>query len=164
VAVAYLGLGTNIGDRGANLRRAVREIGRCARVFATSRVYATAPVGYAEQEPFWNMVVRVSTALAPRDLIAALKNIETRMGRVATFINGPRLIDIDILLYDDITVDDGDLVIPHPRAMNRAFVLRPLAELSPDLVEPKSGRRIRDFLDDVATQVAEPLDAALESA
>jgi 2-amino-4-hydroxy-6-hydroxymethyldihydropteridine diphosphokinase len=162
VATAYLGLGTNIGDRGANLSRAVREIGRVARVLETSRVYESAPIGYAEQDVFWNMAARVSTSLPARELIVGLKRIEARMGRTPTFANGPRLIDIDILFYDDVIVDEAGLTIPHPRAMERAFVLKPLLELNPDLIEPKSGRRIQDFLPGVATQHADPLDVELE--
>jgi 2-amino-4-hydroxy-6-hydroxymethyldihydropteridine diphosphokinase len=159
VAIAYLGLGTNLDDRGANLARALREIERIARIYDVSRIYETAPVGYADQPEFWNLAVRVSTALPPAELMRRLKEIEQRMGRAVTFVNGPRLIDIDILFYNDEIVDEPTLQIPHPRLMQRAFVLRPLAEIAPALTDPRSGRRIQDALVDVSDQAASPVSS-----
>ena len=157
MATVYLGLGTNIGDRNNNLTRALREISRSARVRDVSHVYESAPVGYADQDTFWNIAVRASTSLPPRELLVKLKEIEARMGRTPTFANGPRLIDIDILFYGDTVMSDGALTIPHPRAVQRAFVLRPLAEIATDLTEPTSRRRITEFLADVADQDATAL-------
>lgn len=159
MAIVYLGLGSNIGDRSANVSVALREISRVGRIFAVSRVYESAPVGHAEQEVFWNLVVRVSTSLGPLELLVRLKAIESAMGRVATFANGPRLIDIDILFYNDIVLNDGEVVIPHPRALERAFVLRPLLEVCPALVDPRSSRPVSSFLDAVAAQEAFALPA-----
>jgi 2-amino-4-hydroxy-6-hydroxymethyldihydropteridine diphosphokinase len=160
VGIAYLGLGTNIGDRSANLQRALQEMSRAARIFAVSRVYESAPVGYAEQDVFWNLVARVSTSLAPAELLVRLKAIESSMGRVATFRNGPRLIDIDILFYDDLVVDDDGVAIPHPRALERAFVLRPLLEVGAELVDPRSARPVASFLPGVEGQVAFPVETS----
>jgi 2-amino-4-hydroxy-6-hydroxymethyldihydropteridine diphosphokinase len=154
---AWLGIGTNMDDRAANMTRALREIGRAGRVLAVSRIYASAPVGYVEQDTFWNAAVHLSTSLPPRELLLRLKEIEAAMGRTPTFTNGPRLIDIDILFYDSVVLDEGGLQIPHPRALERAFVLRPLVEVAPELVDPVSGRRIMDVVPDVADQVAEPI-------
>lgn len=151
---AYLGIGTNVGDHAANVAHSLSHISRVGRIYETSPIYATAPVGHIEQAAFWNLVVRVSTALPPEELLLRLKEIEQRMGRVATFRNGPRLIDIDIVLYGDVVMD-GAVQIPHPRFMQRAFVLRPLADIAPDLVDPRTGRRIVDALADVADQHVE---------
>ncbi|MEO5510876.1 MAG: 2-amino-4-hydroxy-6-hydroxymethyldihydropteridine diphosphokinase [Longimicrobiales bacterium] len=157
MAVAWLGIGTNLGDRGANIERALRELGTAGRVFETSRIYASAPVDHADQPEYWNLAARISTSLPPVDLLARLQGIERRMGRIATFRNGPRLVDIDILFYDDMVMDTPELQLPHPRSMERAFVLRPLAEIALDLKDPRSGRRITDAVSDVAEQIAAPL-------
>lgn len=158
MAIAYLGIGTNIGDRGANISRALREISRASRVLAVSRVYQTAPIGYADQPAFWNLAVKVSTSLPARDLLLRLKDAERLMGRTVTFANGPRVIDIDVLFYDDLVVDDGVLVVPHPRVMERAFVLRPLVEIASLLVHPGTGGLVFEGLGEVADQVAVVLD------
>jgi len=126
---AYLGLGTNLGDRHANLTAAVAALAATGTVTRTSRRYETAPVGFMQQPRFLNQVVELDTALAPLDLFHAVKRVEDEMGRTGTFRNGPRLIDIDILLYDDVALNTPVLTIPHPRLTHRAFVLRPLAEL-----------------------------------
>jgi 2-amino-4-hydroxy-6-hydroxymethyldihydropteridine diphosphokinase len=157
VSIAYLGIGTNIGERSANMERALREISRVARITDVSRTYESAPVGHADQPAFHNAAVRVSTSLTALELLRRLKDAEARMGRTPTFTNGPRLIDIDILFFDDAVIDEGVLQIPHPRALQRAFVLRPLLEIAPDLVDPRSGRAIADALGDVADQLAEPI-------
>ena len=159
MAVAYLGIGTNLDNRSANISSALREIANVADVDAKSRIYETAPIGFADQPAFWNLVIRVSTELSPHDLMRRLKRIESDMGRVTTFTNGPRLIDIDILTYDDIVLDDDRIQVPHPRMMERAFVLRPLAEIAPTMIDARSGRSISDALADVAEQVAFPVTA-----
>ena len=134
MTTAYLGLGANLGDRLANLQRAVDLLAEVSglRVARSSRVYATEPVGGPEQPEYLNAVVEVETDLAPHDLLEACLSVETRMGRVRAEPWGPRTIDIDVLTYGDETIDEPDLVIPHPRMHERGFVLVPLAELTAD--------------------------------
>jgi len=129
MAVAYLGLGTNLGDRHANLAAAAAALATMGTVSRRSRRYETAPVGFLQQPRFLNQVVELETTLAPLELFHAVKRIEGELGRTGGFRNGPRLIDIDILLYDELVLDSPELTIPHPRLTRRAFVLRPLAEL-----------------------------------
>jgi len=143
--VAWLGLGTNVGDRRANLRGALGGTGALGHVAALSTVYESDPVGFAEQPVFWNMAVRLRTEIPPRPLLMALKEVERAVGRRPTFPNGPRVIDLDLLLYDQRVIHDG-LEIPHPRMLERAFVLRPLVELDPALTHPVTGARLVDVL------------------
>jgi 2-amino-4-hydroxy-6-hydroxymethyldihydropteridine diphosphokinase len=133
VVTAYLGLGTNIGDRERNLQDALKRISAVARIDTVSSVYETEPVGFKEQEDFWNVVARVKTDLPAAQLMDELIAIEKTMGRERSFPNAPRIIDIDILLYDDVRVDTAHLQIPHPRLTQRAFVLKPLLEIAPHL-------------------------------
>lgn len=156
MAEAYLGLGSNLGDRGANLRRALAGAGALGTVTALSTVYESEPVGYTDQPPFWNMAARLRTEVPPRPLLAALKEVERAVGREPTFPGGPRVIDIDLLLYDEEHVREG-LEVPHPRMLERAFVLRPLVELDPDLVHPVSGARLADVLAAGAFEAVLPL-------
>lgn len=160
-ATAWLGLGGNVGDRRSRLAAALHAIARIAAIDAVSPVYASAPIGFADQPDFWNLVVRVHTTLAPEPLLAAMKDIEAALGRTPTFRNGPREIDIDILLYDDVT-RATDPVIPHPRMHERAFVLQPLADLDRVLRDRRTGTRWADYLDDVRDQrIERVLDGAL---
>ena len=142
---AYLGLGSNLGDREANMMQAMRLLLERLRVEQVSFLYETEPVGYLEQPRFLNAVCQVSTELTAEELLALAKDIEGRMGRVPSFPNVPRPIDIDILLYEDLILETPDLVIPHPRLTERAFVLVLLAELAPDLVHPVTGERISEL-------------------
>jgi 2-amino-4-hydroxy-6-hydroxymethyldihydropteridine diphosphokinase len=139
-ASTYLALGSNLGDRLATLQRAVDLLaGRPGiEVRRSSRVYETEPVG-PPQPAYLNAVIEVRTDLAPRDLLAACLAVETELGRVRAERWGPRTLDVDVLTYEDRFVDEPDLVIPHPRMHERAFVLVPLLELEPDPVLP--GRR-----------------------
>jgi 2-amino-4-hydroxy-6-hydroxymethyldihydropteridine diphosphokinase len=114
---------------------------------AVSSVYASEPVGYRNQPEFWNLVVRVRTDMAPESLLRETQAIEVRVGRRATFPQGPRVLDIDILLFDDRLCDRPGLRIPHPRMTERAFVLRPLLELDPDLALPGTGLRLSERLE-----------------
>lgn len=145
---AYLSLGSNLGEREHNLREAIERLKtKGARVEAVSRVYETAPIGDT-QEPvphYLNCVVRLATSLPPNALLQHTQSVERAGGRVPSFHWGPRSIDIDILLYDGVTIETDSLTIPHPRLVERAFVLRPLADVAPDLVLP-DGQALRDLL------------------
>lgn len=150
----YIGLGSNLGDRGAHLRAALTALSGCGRVLRTSRRYLSAPLGHLDQPTFLNQVAELETALPPRALLAALKALERELGREPGFRNGPRVIDLDILLYDDEIRHEPGLVVPHPRMLERAFVLRPLAELIGELQD----RPMADWLAAVADQDAEPIE------
>jgi 2-amino-4-hydroxy-6-hydroxymethyldihydropteridine diphosphokinase len=146
MAVVYLGLGTNLGDRRANLRAAVAAVNGVAEVEALSTIYETAPLYVTDQPAFLNMAVRASSRLAPLDLLRRLKAIEAELGRIASVRYGPRLIDIDILFYDGMVMDSPDLVLPHPRLAERRFALAPLAEVAAQLIHPLLGRSIPELL------------------
>jgi 2-amino-4-hydroxy-6-hydroxymethyldihydropteridine diphosphokinase len=130
---AFLGLGSNLGDREAQLRRAIEGI---SDVIAVSPVYETDPVGGPEQGPYLNVVVELETALSPRELLDLCHRLEKAAQRVRVERWGPRTLDVDVLLVGDLTVDEPDLQVPHPRLYERRFVLAPLADLAPDLVPP----------------------------
>ena len=142
----YLGLGSNLGDRKANLERALQLLGQRLDVERVSSVYETEPVGYVAQHPFLNAVCRAQTDLGPMQLLSVIKGIEASMGRVPSFPNAPRPIDLDIILYGDLVVETPELTIPHPRLRERAFVLIPLFELDAGLVHPATSERIRDLV------------------
>jgi 2-amino-4-hydroxy-6-hydroxymethyldihydropteridine diphosphokinase len=150
--IIYLALGTNLGDRMENLRRAIAALSPTLHVTALSPVYETPPWGYADQPAFLNMALAGETKSEPRELIVFLKNLETELGREKTFRNGPRLIDMDILFYDDLVFEQADLVIPHPHLHERAFVLVPLNDIAPELVHPVLKRNVHELLKDVDTK------------
>lgn len=135
MATAYIALGSNLGDRKKNLTAALFHLVREPRVILEklSSFIETKPYGVTDQPDFLNGCCRIWTDFSPRQLLTVLQSIEDKMGRVRTRRWGERIIDLDILLYDDITVNEPDLVIPHPDMKNRAFVLEPLKEIAPDL-------------------------------
>jgi 2-amino-4-hydroxy-6-hydroxymethyldihydropteridine diphosphokinase len=135
VNTAYLGLGSNLGDRRQHLAEAVRRlhVGPALQVVKVSSVYESSPVGMTAQPDFLNLVVQVATAHTPYELLAECQRMETDLGRVRRERWGPRTMDIDLLLYGDAGIDDELLTVPHPRMRERSFVLTPLAEIAPGL-------------------------------
>jgi 2-amino-4-hydroxy-6-hydroxymethyldihydropteridine diphosphokinase len=133
---AYLGLGSNMGDREYNAKEAIGLLGDKCKILRISSLYETEPVGYVNQDWFLNCVVEVETELEPRELLSFLQSIEERLKRTRRVKYGPRTIDLDILFYGDMMIDSDDLRIPHPRLHERLFVLAPLSEISPDYVHP----------------------------
>jgi 2-amino-4-hydroxy-6-hydroxymethyldihydropteridine diphosphokinase len=133
---AFLGLGSNLGDRQGYLRQAVSEI---PDLVAVSPVYETVPVGGpAGQDDYLNIVAELDTQRTPRELLALAHGLEETAGRVRTVRNGPRTLDVDVLLVGDLVIDEPDLVVPHPRMWERRFVVEPLGDLAPDLVGPSA--------------------------
>lgn len=138
---AYIGLGSNLEQPQQQVSAAMSALGELpdTRLLARSSLYHSAPVGYADQPDFINAVALIETALAPQALLQGLLALEQQFGRVRTFLNAPRTLDLDILLYDDLVIADTNLVVPHPRMHERAFVLLPLAELAAGLQIPGKG-------------------------
>lgn len=134
--IAYLSLGSNVGDREANLRRALQNLSALGEIVAKSSVYETEPMEVVDQPWFLNAVIKLRTGLPPSELLRALLKVERSMGRVREQAKGPRQIDIDILLYDDAAVNEPGLAIPHPAMHQRMFVLAPLAEIAPNVMHP----------------------------
>jgi 2-amino-4-hydroxy-6-hydroxymethyldihydropteridine diphosphokinase len=143
----FLGLGSNLGDRKRNLRRAIALLeGSGANILARSSLYQTQPVGYNDQPWFINQVIEVESDLAPWELLGMLLSIEKKMGRTKTRPNGPRLIDLDILLAEETILDTEALTIPHPRLAQRNFVLLPLNEIATDIIHPVLRRPVAALL------------------
>jgi 2-amino-4-hydroxy-6-hydroxymethyldihydropteridine diphosphokinase len=158
--IAHIGLGGNLDGPAEKLRLAIDELRRLAltRLVRASSLYRSAPLGNAAQPDFINAVAEVSTALAPRALLDALLAIEARYGRVRTFADAPRTLDLDLLLYDARVIGEPGLHVPHPRMHERAFVLAPLVEIAPDCVIPGRGLA-RDWLARLADQQIEKLES-----
>lgn len=146
----YLGLGSNLGDREENLQQAVDRIRPFVTSgFLSSSIIETKPYGYLEQPCFLNMVVGGNTNLSPHELLSSIKNIESVLGRKKTFRWGPRFIDIDILFYDDLIINEKGLIIPHADIVNRIFVLEPLAEIAPNFIHPVLKKTILTLLSEI---------------
>jgi 2-amino-4-hydroxy-6-hydroxymethyldihydropteridine diphosphokinase len=159
--VAYISVGSNIGDKVANCRRGVEAL-RAAegvRITAQSRIYRTEPVDFTDQDWFVNYVIRVETSLDPFALLSRMQAAQRRIGRRQPGVRfGPRILDLDILFYDDRVLDDPRLSLPHPRLHQRRFVLKPLCDIKPDLVHPVLGEDVRTLLaalDENGQQVVE---------
>jgi len=165
--IAYLGLGSNLGNPQQRIVAAFDDIAATPGIVLTRRssLYRTAPLGYVDQPHFVNAVAAIRTRLGPRELLAALLDIERRQGRLRGLPNGPRTLDLDILIYDDVQLSDNALTLPHPRCHERAFVLLPLLELAPDCVIPGRGCA-RDWLaaclDQPVARIAKAVSAGPE--
>ncbi len=147
----FLSMGSNLGDRLTNLQDAIRSLPPNIQLLSQSQIYETEPWGYTEQPAFLNLVIKANTELPPKNVLTFIKDIEVALGRKATFRFGPRLIDLDILLYDDLVLNSPGLTIPHPRLTERGFVLIPLAELAPDLIHPVTRKTIQQLLSTIDT-------------
>ena len=143
---AYLGFGSNLGDREENIRRAVEMLSESADSIQASSIYETAPWGYLDQPKFLNMVCKCLTRLEPEELLSICKKLETLAGRGPSFKYGPRVLDVDILAYGDLVVKTGSLAIPHGMLHERAFVLAPLAEIAPQWRHPILNKTATELL------------------
>jgi 2-amino-4-hydroxy-6-hydroxymethyldihydropteridine diphosphokinase len=160
VRQAYVGFGANLGDPASTLRAAAVELGRsAATVTAGSHIYRSRPIGLTDQPDFQNAVARVSTALSPDRFLDELMAVEARFGRVREIHHGPRTLDLDLLWYEGESRDDERLTLPHPRAHEREFVLRPLAELAPGL--ELQGATVAAWLRRLVPQGVEPTGVPL---
>jgi 2-amino-4-hydroxy-6-hydroxymethyldihydropteridine diphosphokinase len=150
--VVYLALGTNLGDRSANLQAALEALPRLVKIEKISPIYETLPWGFVEQPRFLNMVIQGRTSLDPRELMDGLKNMETELGRVAGPRWGPRKIDLDILFFDDLVIDLPGMTIPHQHLPERVFVLVPLAAIAPGLCHPVLHKTVSEILNGLDTE------------
>lgn len=145
--IVYIAFGSNIGDRGAAIEEALNLIEQNEmKIVKKSKIYETEPYGYVDQPSFLNGAVEVETNLSCRDVLERLLSIENQIGRVREFKWGPRIIDLDIIFYNNEIFDEEDLKVPHPDMQNRDFVLKPLNDLCPDYVHPILGKTIRELL------------------
>ena len=144
----YIGLGSNLGDRVAYLREAVHRLGAIIRIEQVSQLYVAAPLGYVRDDAYINAALHGRTTMTPMDLLGMLQSIEVAMGRRPGVQFGPRPIDLDLLFYDSIQMETFKLTIPHPRLAERAFVLKPLADIAPNLMHPVLYYTVSQLLED----------------
>ncbi|MGB2630852.1 MAG: 2-amino-4-hydroxy-6-hydroxymethyldihydropteridine diphosphokinase [Candidatus Omnitrophota bacterium] len=151
MAIIFAGIGSNIGDKKANLDEAIKRLEEEEeiRITAKSSFYETRPVGGPRQEDYLNGVIKIETSLSPESCLVVFKAIEKDMGRVPAGRSHPRAIDLDILFYEDLVMETGELAIPHPRLQERYFVLRGLAEIAPDAVHPVLGKTVRELYEGI---------------
>lgn len=150
-AKAYLGLGANIGERHENLKRAIQLLndGPDVEVTKESSIYETAPYGKTDQPDFLNMVLEVETNLEPIELLEFCLSVENELGRVREEVWGPRIIDIDVLMYEDLEIDIDNLIVPHEEMHLRKFVLEPLNEIAPNAVHPTFNKTVKELLEEL---------------
>ncbi|CAN7602366.1 2-amino-4-hydroxy-6-hydroxymethyldihydropteridine diphosphokinase [Rossellomorea sp. LjRoot5] len=148
---AYISLGSNMGDRAVYLEKAINILGSHGKIEVTKRssLYETDPVGFTEQDQFLNMVIEIRTSLSPETLLHQCLQVEIDLGREREFKWGPRIIDLDILLFNQETIETENLYIPHPRMQERAFVLIPLLEVAPRVEHPSFNAPLAEFLDEI---------------
>jgi len=149
MTTVYLALGANIGDSRQSLQAAITLLASILDNLRQAPVYCSKAVGYTDQPDFFNTAVSGQTYLPPQELLKKVKKIEQSVGRTPTFRWGPREIDIDIIFYGNQTLKTGDLIIPHPHFAERDFVLKPLSDLDPDLIDPISGQTVSQLLKNV---------------
>jgi 2-amino-4-hydroxy-6-hydroxymethyldihydropteridine diphosphokinase len=160
VKKTYLGFGSNIGDREVYIGRALERLDSAQlRLVRRSSIYETEPIGFEKQRWFLNCAAEFETTLFPRQLLHRIQRVELELGRRRSIVNGPRTIDIDILLFGESAVKTPDLEIPHARLRERRFVLAPLVELNPELRDPVSRRSLSELLDDVKGQAMRKLQS-----
>jgi len=149
--IAYIGIGSNLGNKVDQCKKAISEILKVDhhKLLAKSSFFKTQPVGYTSQDWFVNGVIKIETDLEPMDLLRTLKAIESRLGRLKTFRWGPRSIDLDILFFDEREIQKEELQIPHPLIHERQFVLIPLAEIDPGLIHPVLRKTVQELLEDL---------------
>ena len=159
MAKLYLGLGSNLGDKGANIQKALVSLERWGiKILRSSKIYETEPVGFKEQPWFYNLAACAETKMVPEEVLKAISAIEQALGRQREQPGGPRKIDIDILFYDDLVIDMEGLKIPHPRMQERNFVLVPMEEIAAELIHPVLRKKVADLLKECSdTAIVRPI-------
>lgn len=150
MAKVYLALGSNVGDSVTLIKNAVEELKAALSNIAVAPIYVSKAVGYTEQPDFYNTALRADTELSPEQLLAFVKKVEKKVGRIYRFRWGPREIDIDIIFYGDLVMETPELTIPHPRFAERDFVLQPIADINSGYIDPRSGHTVAALLEQLS--------------